>query len=177
MFKDKTSSSSSNDQNINKPISSDTNYNTSKIDDDFENQIKAHLPRNKLYNFDGEERKMFTLFNYSREPYKLKHYLYFNNDTQQDFTINQYNRMNINITRPPVLKNYMRFYDIKYDSEKNNAKSSSPYSYSTFYLQEVENGDIVKTKPYNGPYSNQMDYLNFKYQIDAGTSGTNYTAP
>ena len=172
MSKDRNSSLSSGDKNsnnekINSPFQQNSNdqfYNTNKIDDDFDRQIKAHLPHNKFYRFDEEEKKMFTMFNYRREPYKLKHYLYFTNDTQEDFTINYYNRMNINKTRPPVLKNYLRYYDIKYDSEKDTAKSSSPYSYSTFYQQEVDNENIVKTKPYNGYYSNDIDYINFKYQ-------------
>lgn len=121
---------------------------------------RANLPKSDNAVLDPENIRYYHLFNLKKSPYKLKHYLYFSEDLNINFDVTNYNRMDIKMGRPPLLRHYIRFYDMKYDYELNPRGKHYGDMYTLTDKNQSQN--IVYSKEYRGKYSNQLDYINFK---------------
>lgn len=120
----------------------------------------ANLPKSDNAVLDPENIRYYHLFNLKKSPYKLKHYLYFSEDLNINFDVTNYNRMDIKMGRPPLLRHYIRFYDMKYDYELNPRGKHYGDMYTLTDKNQSQN--IVYSKEYRGKYANQLDYINFK---------------
>lgn len=121
---------------------------------------KANVPKAGNSVLDPENIRYYHMFNLRKVPYKLKNYLYYSEDMNMNFDIINYNRMDVKMGRPPILKHYLRFYDIKYDHELN---PRGKYYGDMYTLTDANNtSKIVYSKEYQGKYANQLDYINFK---------------
>jgi len=113
---------------------------------------------------DPENLRYYHMFNLKKVPYKLRHYLYYSEDLNVNFDVKNYNRMDIKMGRPPNIKHYLRFYDMKYDYELNPKGKNYGDMYTLTDKNQTPN--IVYTKEYKGRYSNQLDYINFKVYMN-----------
>jgi hypothetical protein len=121
---------------------------------------KTNNPRSLNKVLDPENIRYYHLFNLKRVPYKLKHYLYYSEDLNMDFDVNNYNRMDVKMGRPPRLRHYLRFYDLKYDYEMN---PKGKYYGDMYTLSEQsQSSKIISSREYKGKYANQLDFINFK---------------
>lgn len=122
--------------------------------------INKQNPRSLNKVLDPENIRYYHFFNLKRVPYKLKHYLYYSEDLNMDFDVNNYNRMDVKMGRPPRLRHYLRYYDQKYDYELN---PKGKYYGDMYTLSEQsQSSKIISSREYQGKYSNQLDYINFK---------------
>lgn len=126
----------------------------------------------KIKRSDLDNVRYFIDFNSKKDPeYRLKYYLYFGDDTKQNFLINHYNKFYRNLYHPPNLNYYPRYYNQKYDFELENFQQNNRNKnrfYSLFYENWDDSNhdkDIISTKDYKGHYSQQTDYHLFKIQL------------
>ena len=104
----------------------------------------------------------YHLFNSRKGGYRLKHYMYFSNDLNVDFDVKNYNKWGLKMGRAPVVKNYNRFYDLKYEDE---LKPTDKH-YGNFYTNTSDNDHhVISNREYKGFYSSQLDYVNFKMSM------------
>ncbi len=124
---------------------------------------KLSMPKTPGSVTDPENLRYYHMFNLKSSPYRLKHYLYFTEDVNLNFNITNYNRMDIRLGRPPMLKHYLRFYDMKYDYELNPQGKNYGDMYTL--TASSQNPNIIYSKEYKGKYSTQLDYINFKVMM------------
>jgi hypothetical protein len=136
-----------------------------------DSRIQNYALRLGVSAYDPENMKYYHFFNLKRTPYKLKHYMYYSNELNMDFDIQNYNKLAVKMGRPPRLSHYMRFYDMKYENELNPVGKH----YGNFYTltDDNQNPNIVYNKEYKGVYSNQLDFVNFKLALSQEKVGGN----
>ena len=113
---------------------------------------------------DSESKRYYMLFNLRQRPYKLQYYMYFNNNLNMEFDVQHYNRLSLNMGRPPASNFYPRYYDFRYENE-SQGENVRHYSSLLSNTGNMENEKVIKQREYKGVYSNQLDYINFKHQM------------
>lgn len=116
--------------------------------------------RSNLRNHEPENMRYYHLFNLKREPYRLRHYMYYSNDLNMDFHVDNYNKLGLKQGKAPHINYYMRYYDLKFENELDPKGKH----YGSFYTLTNDNQgqNVVHNKEYKGYYSRQLDYVNFK---------------
>jgi len=140
--------------------SSDSNQSSSEWDKNSAVTDRVNAPKTGDNVLDPENIKYYHMFNLKKSPYKLKHYLYFSEDLNMNFDVSNYNRMDVKMGRPPHLRHYIRYYDMKYDYELN--PRGKHYGDMYTLTDKNQSPNIVYSKEYRGKYANQLDYINFK---------------